>query len=413
MTALTKINNPEEAIRRAIIELQQPQPFFAHLLMHMNPRMMPEEWPNQSMAVDQNGTLYFSHDWVMKQTRETMRGVLCHEVLHVAFLHLLRTGNRIPEIANIAQDVTVNMMVSQAHLQLPEDGLAKYNRYRDESSFQLLNTPITISDVTDKTWEEVYAEIIDQLKQNGKDPNDVQGRQGWDGHIKSEGLTGKEKNKVRQKWTGKLTEAAQYAKQQGSLPAGMQRYVDDLLKPKVQWKQYLLKYLRPYVTPVDWSYRRPHKKSGVLGVYLPNTLRESCEVEVLVDTSGSIGKKELTEFLSEIVAIANAMNHVTMHVNFCDHQVEARYEVSNGDIPKIMAMEPKGGGGTSMENGLDYITEKNSRTPVVVVLTDGYTSFNKTAKDYAFDVLWVINKNGMTKERAQNHIPYGTIIKMD
>ena len=48
---------------------------------------------------------------------------------------------------------------------------------------------------------------------------------------------------------------------------------------------------------------KPHKKSIACNTFLPNILREKVEVVIAIDTSGSIGKKELTDFISEIVGM--------------------------------------------------------------------------------------------------------------
>lgn len=418
---LTRIDNPEDKIRRAIIGLQRQEPFFAYLLMHMQMSRMPEDFPMQTMGVDMYGNLVFAEDFVMGLNNEEMNGVLCHEVLHVAFLHCSRIGNRNQLLANVAQDVVVNMMVTRAHLALPAKTTAEgkqytgipYDIHSDSSKFQMGGASLYIEKVSGKLWEDVYDELMKQFKeQNVPVPQwDVVRSMGWDTHTQGDDGASEEQKKksrsdVEQEWSNALVEAANYAKQQGKLPAGMERYVDDLLKPKVAWKQLLLKYMRPFLTPVDWSYQRPHKKSQVLEVYLPNTLKESREVEVLVDTSGSIGKDELTEFLSEIVAIAQSHSHMKMWVTFIDAKVHNRYEVENGDIPLILSMEPQGGGGTDMEKGLVYVRENNKSVPVVIVLTDGYTNFNKRAKDFPFDVIWVLTSNSVDK------VPYGNVVKM-
>lgn len=408
----------EEKISKGIIVLQKPQPFFAYLMMHLRPKLMPESAKMQTVGVNAKGELFYSREYVQSLSMDEVMGVLCHEVLHVALLHPLRTGSRNREIANIAQDVVVNMMVAKAcqatasdvNMKIPS-GSIPADIYRDMSVFQLAGVQIRIEKVSEKAWEEVYAEIIEKLQQSGKDTSSAsRSGLGFDDHMEGEGedMSQQEQREAEQKWMNALADAATYAKQQGKLPAGMDRIIDCVLKPRVRWKSLLLKYLRPHINPVDWSYHRPHRKSQVLEVYMPNVKRERCEVEVVVDTSGSIGKGELQEFLSEIVAIAKSMQHLRMWVTFFDANEQGRYEVDNGEIPKILAMKPRGGGGTDMERCLDGIKERNREIPCAIVLTDGCTDFNRKAKDYPFDVIWVITKNGIRKK-----VPYGVTVKMD
>jgi predicted metal-dependent peptidase len=409
--SLTDIDNAEDVIRKGIIDLQKPQPFFAHLVMHLRPEVMSAEEKMQTVGVSAKGRLFYNKEFMMKN-KDHIQGLLTHEVLHVAFLHAQRTGPRNKVLANIAQDVVVNMMLGKAGMTLPATAIP-YDNQRDRSKFQLPDgdkmVDVTIESVSEKAWEEVYDDLSKLIK---NPPQGGSGKQpGHDNAPQDDGGEGQEGKSNEEGWGKRLAEAAQYAKQQGKLPAGMDAYVDELLKPKVLWKQLLLQYLRPYLLPVDWSYQRPNKKSQALDVYMPSVLKEHCAIEVIIDTSGSIAQDELTEFLSEVVAIAKSIQHLKMWVSSCDTQIQSRYVVENGDIPKILSMQLKGGGGTSMENGLDYVKANNQEVDAVIVLTDGCDSYHKTRIDYPFDVLWVISKNGINN--PEDEIPYGRVIKMD
>lgn len=413
---MTQLTNPSELVSRGIVDLQVNHPFFSFLLMQMRFES-DNNTKFKTMQINAKGHLKFDDEFVKQLARKELQGVLCHEVLHVAMLHFTRTGTRNREVANIAQDISVNMIVKKSGLQLPKDGIP-VNVAEDSSTITLNQKEIKIENVSEKAWEEIYAEIISNLKQTGvpPPPNAHQQAGGFDQHPgedESDALTPQEKAEVEQKWQSAIVEAAQYAKKQGKLPAGMARHIDDLLKPQVQWKSILLKYMKQHTVPVDWSYQKPHKKSKLLGVYMPNVLKESCEVEIVIDTSGSITNKELSEFMTEVVAISNSMNHVKMNVSFWDAKLASRYELDSASLPEILRMRPAGGGGTDMEGALDWIKENNREVPVAIVLTDGYTSFNKHRNSFPFEVIWVVTKNGYSEQDMREIIPYGMKIKMD
>jgi predicted metal-dependent peptidase len=422
-----------ERISKAIIKLLgsadtrkrtgSEQPFFARLLMDAEYKQVPAERDEQGklkhrMSVDAKGNIYYCEEFVQEITQEELMGCLCHECLHPALLHLTRLGYRNAEIANIAMDMTINMIVRNAQLQLPEDVIQVDTR-DDTSTFQVGPQKYTLNKVTERMWEDLYDEILERLIQDGhvgKGGSTAGGQggkipKGFDDHRYDDGeMTREEREKNERKWQKKITDAYVYAKQQGRAPAGLDRYLDDVLQPKVRYADLLKRFLKPYFIPVDWSYHKPHRKSQVLGVFLPSTIKEHVECEVLMDTSGSVGVEELSEFGGEVVGIATSNPHVTCHVSFCDREVHNRIKVDTNLvqlIPSQIREKAKGGGGTSMETGLDYIKQVNPRVPVVIVLTDGYDTYVRNGRDYPFEIIWVIAPKG------QKNMPYGQVVSME
>jgi predicted metal-dependent peptidase len=100
-----------------------------------------------------------------------------------------------------------------------------------------------------------------------------------------------------------------------------------------------------------------------------------------------------------------------MYVSFCDTQLYNRTRVDD-DIQRIVSLRPKGGGGTSMESGLDELKNQNISSPVVIVLTDGHDGWSRSGGDYPFEVIWCINEGGISTEEAKDRIPYGHKVKM-
>ena len=66
--------------------------------------------------------------------------VLCHEVLHVAFLHQIRRGDRDFKLWNVACDYAINGILIKAGLTMPKDGLhdKQYDGMKAEKIYQLL-----------------------------------------------------------------------------------------------------------------------------------------------------------------------------------------------------------------------------------------------------------------------------------
>jgi predicted metal-dependent peptidase/intein/homing endonuclease len=344
-------------------------------------------------------------------------------VHNCAFDHLGRLGGRNVEVSNIAMDMVVNMMVERSNMVLP-DGTIPVDTREDTASIQTPKGVITVAKVSERWWEDIYNELVKELDKKGLVHwvPDMKGKEHCGRDVHQHGAPGPgrkeptpaEKEDAAAKWRQRLAEAATIAKQQGKTPGGMERFIDGMLQPKVNWREMLRMYLKPHLYPTDFSYAKPHKKSQLLGVYLPDTVKESKEVEVLVDTSGSIGEDDLRAFMGEMAGIATSSAHVTMTVSFCDTQLyeDARYKMEGANIKKLLAMTPKGGGGTQMENGLDWVKAHSRTVPVVIVLTDGCDSYNRTRKSYPFEVIWCVSSSGVNIHDWSSGPSYGRRVKM-
>jgi predicted metal-dependent peptidase len=97
------------------------------------------------------------------------------------------------------------------------------------------------------------------------------------------------------------------------------------------------------------------------------------ELLIAIDTSGSIGGRELSEFLSEVKAICDTVKPETVRLVYWDTKVCADEKYTGAEVENIVrSTKPKGGGGTDVECVPAYMTERYIKPQAVVVLTDGY-----------------------------------------
>ena len=159
---------------------------------------------------------------------------------------------------------------------------------------------------------------------------------------------------------------------------------------KLDWKSLLYRYITNAI-PQDYTYSRPSKHSQACGFYMPSMKREEIEVVVAVDTSGSIGQAELTEFLAEMVGISKSFNNVKMTALMCDCEIHDVLEFNNGNIDEILNAKIKGGGGTAHEPIYKWLDENKPNCRLIVNFTDGDTSI---PKEINYPTLWVICEGG-------------------
>jgi len=102
----------------------------------------------------------------------------------------------------------------------------------------------------------------------------------------------------------------EHQKNRGTLPAGLVRWAEEVLKPKVNWREQLKRVVRGAISEgfgqrLDYSLRRPNRRLSVYHpLYLPSLQGEyRPRVACVVDTSGSISDRELTQALAEVRAV--------------------------------------------------------------------------------------------------------------
>ena len=400
-------------LKRAKIRLQKEKPFFSDLLFFLE-IIKAEKGTMRcpTMGINMKGQLFFDEGYVNETDDERLKGGICHEVLHLALLHIQRgVGKPHSDIWNMAIDCQTNFILAKNGFTLPKCSCVPdlYGNKVKIMSVDDQKVHYEVEDVENKTAEEIYNELLKKFPNlknkkcyvcigsgddDGKDGKGKPNFNGFDTHF-TEGVSKEEAQRAEQDWKQRLINASVRAKSIGSAPAGMGRLVDELLEPKVNWREKLYRFITNDM-PNDFSFRRPHKRSQALGWYVPNYLKENLEVCVFIDTSGSIGEDELKEFKSENIGIAKAFESIRMTMGYCDAEIQGKpIEVVEGNQQAIMESQPKGGGGTDMRKIFKWIDKNKRDAKVVIVFTDGYTPWPKADELNGRHVLWIITKDGI------------------
>ena len=122
---------------------------------------------------------------------------------------------------------------------------------------------------------------------------------------------------------------------------------------------------------VDFSYRKPSRRSSVAGdVILPSLRQPLPKVAMVLDTSGSMDDHLLAQSLAEVEGVLLGLGVGRRHLKIvcCDAKAfEAQKVMRARDVELL------GGGGTDMGAGLTKAAELRPRPDLIVVLTDGHT----------------------------------------
>jgi len=191
----------------------------------------------------------------------------------------------------------------------------------------------------------------------------------------------------------------------GNGAGGLDRELQDLLEPKVDWREVLREFVKATCRAKDTSsWRRPNRRFLGTGTYMPSMIGEKVgHLVIAIDTSGSIGQDELSDFLGEVKGIAEEVNPSQVDLIYWDSAVAGHEEYAENDVASIISStKPKGGGGTSPSCVSEYLKENKIEPECIIMLTDGYVG-DDWGKDWTAQVLWcivggndVIAENGKT-----------------
>ena len=147
-------------------------------------------------------------------------------------------------------------------------------------------------------------------------------------------------------------------------------------KQLIDWRR-LLKETTQY--NIDFSYRNASIENGVLNPYLEEF--PTPETEILLDTSGSISKTLLRNFLGEC---KNILPNSKIKVGCFDDEFYGFTEIRNEkDIDKMNFI---GGGGTDFNVAVSSFTR---RVENKIIFTDGKSNMPKKK----LDIIWIVFGN--------------------
>ena len=349
--------------------------FFATLALRLK---LTVDWSCETMSTD-GKTLHYHPEFVLGLSPDELLGVLVHEVMHNALSHPFRRGGRDPQRWNIACDLVVNPLLLETGFVLPPlcllPGEGAYaglpiGKSADEY-YGLLDIPHVDPDNDDS--------------QPNPDPGGCGGVKEPDQGDPSLGES------MAAQWQVAVVQAEQIAKSRGELPSGLQRTVSAIQHPPIDWREVLRTFVAASARN-DYSWSRPNRRFLWQGLYLPGLHSEELgEIIIAIDTSGSVGTRELGQFTSEVNAILGTFD-CTATVLYHDTDIQHVQTWRSSDGP--LSLEPIGGGGTSHRCIFDWIDQEAMTPACIICLTDLQTRFPQLTP--VTPVLWaVIGNNPM------------------
>jgi predicted metal-dependent peptidase len=217
-------------------------------------------------------------------------------------------------------------------------------------------------------------------------------------------LTGREDLPTEGEFKEAIARAETAAKAMGNIPGSLARRVKEILDPQVDWREHLRMTVTNRLGRDRETWNRPNRRRIVLDpiVIMPGRIGYGADtVAVAVDTSGSIGEKELAVFMAEVGGILTDINPRRVIFLSCDARVHQYEELRSLDEAQALYGEGiKGGGGTSFVPVFERLREEDVVPDTLIYLTDLLGVFPSAAPTYP--VIWAAT----TGEK----VPFGEVV---
>jgi predicted metal-dependent peptidase len=390
MLAIGKQLTEEQRLSKAVVDIMPRIPEISGLLM-IGERKIDETVPT---ACTNGRDEFYGRAFVAAHNDAELRFVVIHEVFHKMYRHLVTWAHLwaiCPRTANIAMDYDINGKIIEEYgqdgwVKMPEGGChdPKYKGWG-----------------TAKIFWDIY---------NEEDGGGGGGRgnhpQGFDDHDweGAQDMTPEEQREIQREVDEAIRQGSLVA---GKMGSGGSRDMEELLKPKVDWREVLREFVQTTCAGSDYStWKKPNRRYVGAGIYMPSGISEQVEcIAEHNDMSGSIGKREQQIMISELVGICEAVKPDELHVSYWDTKVCGYEKYTNDELDTVAAKtNPVGGGGTDVTCVPEYMSANGIKPQASVVFTDGYLYNGWGTWDHP--VLWVIvdNKNAKPDHGVTVHV---------
>lgn len=384
----------EQRLTKAVVSIMDNPKYVAlsGVLMLGSKRIEPDEAKCPTAYTNGRDEIY-GEKFVNELNDAELRFVILHECYHKLYRHLTTWKHLFDKnamAANMACDHVINIKIADDNkdgfAKVPDIGVCMDEKYRGWDSAAVFNDLMK-----------------DAKETGGSGTGKAQGKpldsHGWE---EAEEMDSEERKKLERDIDAAVRQGALAA---GKMGSGDARDLADLLETKVNWREVLRDFVSSFCSGNDYStWRRPNRRFVAAGHYLPSGVSESVgELVLAIDTSGSIGGRELGQFLGEVKGICDTVKPESVRILYWDTKVAGDEKYEQAELASLVqSTKPAGGGGTMVECVPKYMTEHNIKPQAVVVLTDG--CLGGSWGEWSCPVLWCIVGNKSARPTVGKYV---------
>ena len=312
--------------------------------------------------------------------------VVLHENMHKAYRHITtwrKLYDENPVLANMACDYVINLQIKDL-----------------DPSEEVIAMPTKDGKVmgcVDEKYRGLNAKQVYDLLKEEHGEHYAQGGIGFDEHDweGAEGISDAERQELEKEIDRALRSGAIAAgKLHGKGGGGMNREIEEMLEPKVDWREQLREFVKSMCNSRDTSsWRRPNRRYLSADIYMPSMIGEKVgHIAIGIDTSGSQGAREIAECIAEVKGIVEEVAPEKIDLIYWDSEVANHEQYEGSAISNIVSdTQVKGGGGTDPRCMAVHLKEKGIKPECIINLTDGYIGDWGSNEDWqGVPTLWAI-----------------------
>ena len=332
----------------------------------------------------------YGRTFVKELSDKELAFVIAHEASHKMYRHLTtykKLHDENHSLANQACDYVINIMLRDCD---PDGSVIQMPTYKSGLKKG------EVMGLIDERFRGMNSKQVFDILKEEDDGSGGEGGKGFDEHDWDEATKGMSDDEKRE-----LARDIDQAIRQGLMAqqkiAGKgkgngDRELEGLLAPKVDWREVLRDFVKATCNAKDTSsWRKVNRRFLSTGTYMPSMIGERVgHIVIAIDTSGSVGGKELAEFLSEVKGVAEEVHPEKVDLIYWGSSVVAHEEYEGTAVSGITdSTKPQDGGGTEPSAVSRYLKEKDIKPECIIVLTDGYVG-SDWGEDWTAPILWAI-----------------------
>ena len=356
--------------------------------------------PKESiLTAETDGKRVFeSPKFINSLTDDEKVSVFSHEIMHCAFDHIMRSKDKDLECWNMATDAVINQMLKDAGLPIPKGGIEmpEAKGKSAEEVYDMLKQnkeSLEHNNQQEENQESIFTKNqgnhyiwIEAVKKAEEEQMKNQGQQAEANQINNPNIEKdftKANIDLKQQIGEQVRKVLQehkemYASQSTTLGDGDIGHAPSV----VSWKKILKIELEKEED--CWSYRRANEDNDFQARIGTFDEVNKPIIEVMLDTSGSIDKEMLINFLLQV---KNLAKHSKLFVGCFDTRFYGFTEIKKSK--DIDSFKIKGRGGTSFDAALASFSKDNKVNKIV--FTDGRDDVSETPSNQKIKKLyWIV-----------------------